>query len=318
MLVTGIAAILDAGIQPKDRVLTFLDHVKRKCTDKLASGGPALSKIIDRLLEETESAIARWKALKEGRTSASEKKKTEKVDEVVKVPVAELHPALVANKPVPFIDFKETEHLEIDNVTPVVRKLSSTEFHIRAEAAAILRGVTGKGGIPLNLCELIILALIPRLEDEDHIVAHCCSIVANLASNAENLNITVQNGIIPPLVRVLRVYSIAVLERCLAAVKWYASDATCTKALLDAGALKELRTLVHSDNEAVRRDARDAYEFLVQFGGEEAQTSANLLVNSSPWEVVLRNFRAQDEAAERELKDVMRLAVPRRKKKGAK
>ena len=69
--------------------------------------------------------------------------------------------------------------------------------------------------IPPNLCELIVLALIPRLEDEgeckgtpilskksiaglivnkndkpsdatDHIVAHCCAIISNLASNGDS------------------------------------------------------------------------------------------------------------------------------------
>ena len=123
MVVTGISELLDAGTiphpftlstpnnftkplpgtQPKHRILTFLENLKRKCTGKLGSNNSALSKTIDKLLEETETAIAGWKALKEGKSPADVRRKEEKTEEVLKVPIMLLHPALVANKPVPFI-----------------------------------------------------------------------------------------------------------------------------------------------------------------------------------------------------------------------
>ncbi|KAJ3028038.1 hypothetical protein HDV00_010692 [Rhizophlyctis rosea] len=239
--------------------------------------------MIDKLLEETNAAIEGWKALKEGRSNARRRAEEEAAEAARKEKERErenLHPALIEKKPLPFIDYKETAEPEVDNVTPVISKLMSGEFHIRAEAAGILRRVTGQG--------------------------------------EQNRSITVRCGIIPPLIRVLRLYTIGVLEQCLAAIKLYAADPTHTSTLLTAHALPSLRTLVHSTTDSVRRDARASYEQLVLLGGEEVQTMADLLINSSPWEICLRDFRAQDEAAEKEVVGVVRVSVTRRKKKGGK
>ncbi|KAJ3285756.1 hypothetical protein HK104_009336, partial [Borealophlyctis nickersoniae] len=303
--VIGETAEADLPEPSRHTLTTFLAHITTHFSNQLESThSEHTRKAIEDLLKGVEAAVGKLSRREGPRVKKPEVVRAPKVKEPVvekreeKVAIVAPPPPLAYATPVPFIEYTETTHTE-STLAPILATLQSPEFYLRAEAVGVLKRVTAETVTTGKLCEDITLALIKLLDDEDHIVADCLSVLANLASHAPNRPVMFQMGLIPSLTHVLTGYNLAVLERCLRLIKYFACEAPYANDIRHAGGLQLLRVLVHSSNEFIGRDARKCYDWLVELGGEDVRTEAAISVGVNPWEVVLREWRAEDEEADR-------------------
>ncbi|KAJ3092051.1 hypothetical protein HK102_011257 [Quaeritorhiza haematococci] len=196
-------------------------------------------------------------------------------------------------KPAPFIEYKEEENtktITVESIEPILKMLSSPEFHIRVEAMGIIKRITADKDVLSPVCQRITECLISRFDDEDYIVAGCCAALANLASRAQLRGVMKSSNLLPKLIEILQSYDLAVLEQSLRTLQHFMSEPIYCDEVFAAGGLKVLRLLVHSSNESIRQAARFAYAKMLEFGGDAVKSESDIIINTSTWESLIQKW----------------------------
>ncbi|TPX68193.1 hypothetical protein SpCBS45565_g03227 [Spizellomyces sp. 'palustris'] len=202
-------------------------------------------------------------------------------------------PAISVRTPTPFIEFEPIGDVQEEAIKKLIDMLSSTEFHLRAEAVGIIRRITAFKELPDSLCEALTQALLHLLDDEGNFLsanealAGICS-HQPLSSNLRHRPIMRRSRLLLRLGSALSSYNVTALEQILRALKPFVSEELCSSTVLQS-----LRVLVHSSS-SYGALARFAYNKLIEFGGAEVKLASDIIIHHDPWEVVAQEWHIED------------------------
>ncbi|KAJ3175405.1 hypothetical protein HDU87_006225 [Geranomyces variabilis] len=220
----------------------------------------------------------------------------------------------IGERPPPIIDFDVNIDITDASIATLIPLLYAREFHVRAEAANIVRRVTiAKGSdnetvrspqtlthikiaefLPLTVQQLT-RALMTLLDDDSHIAVQAAEALASLAAVASHRPIMAGCHLLAKLLTALCTYNVILLEQILQALRPFVSEDAYSPELCTTKSLRALRVVVHAAT-AYGESARYSYQKLLDFGDTNLQVESQHLINQDPWEQVVIDWRSDDFA----------------------
>eukprot|EP00842_Homolaphlyctis_polyrhiza_P002653 jgi/Hompol1/3389/HPOL_003238-RA len=158
----------------------------------------------------------------------------------------------------------EKERIEweafVARIERAIEGLDSEQFFLRVDASASLRKLLSQRDVPDHLCEKIVLAIMPRLDDAGKYIA--------LSLETDKRVIMADLTLPKSLIGCLQSYNMTVIENALRALAPFAADSAHTQMLLKCNLLKEVSVIMSNRTELLQQAAKTVIGHLQKLGGE--------------------------------------------------
>ncbi|KAJ3128245.1 hypothetical protein HK100_009276 [Physocladia obscura] len=168
-----------------------------------------------------------------------------------------------------------------DSLAAIARLLEAKDTLSRVEGVRVARKLATTSNVDEDISMRLFQMLQPFHDNTDE----------NMQINiSKNRNMMAQNGVIEFLMKKLHCYSIVVLEQVLTALRFFAEEDVYCSVMQSLDGIRLLRVLVFSHEKSIQQNAQFCHDRILTVGGTDAALQASMIMNTSPWETVMRKW----------------------------